>query len=351
MRYRHFFLFLSLVLSLRGERKPLGPGYSYILTERMSFFEEISQTLAQDSSTNLAEIKQGIFQDAKTIIGKKITLRTSDQIQESQAINLVSFDPNFTSAEVVCRYKDCPEKNPDLTTKERFGTGKRDLYLCPKHHGEVTSKLTLMCQKNKEPVDVSRSIYRSGDLSWYTDFIPVLEKLYHEAVKGSPLQEAYLHARNAFLITNALLNPDQDNLRLIVPLVLEILQAISKTSQLNPVACANLVCLLRDAIKEILSAFGVTYSWVESWVESQTSPLNPGAQIGTGVGGILGLIGGIFGGPAAAAVGSLAVAAFGGLIGNGVYNLVAEQHSSSKQCFRFEANASGDLGMLMLNAP
>ena len=317
----------------------------------MSFFEEISQTLAQDSSTNLAEIKQGIFQDAKTIIGKKITLRTSDQIQESQAINLVSFDPNFRSAEVVCRYKDCSEKNPDLKTKERFGTGKRDLYLCPKHHGEVTSKITQMCQKNKEPVDVSRSIYRSGDLSWYIDFIPVLEKLYHEAVKGSPLQEAYLHARNAFLITNALLNPDQDNLRIIVPLVLEILQAISKTSQLNPVASANLVCLLRDAIKEILSAFGVTYSWVESWVESQTSPLNPGAQIGTGAGGILGLIGGIFGGPAAAAVGSLAVAAFGGLIGNGVYNLVAEQHSSSKQCFRFEANASGDLGMLMLNAP
>ena len=313
----------------------------------MSFFEEISQTLAQDSSTNLAEIKPGIFQDAKTIIGKKITLRTSDQIQESQAINLVSFDPNFTSAEVVCRYKDCPEKNPDLTTKERFGTGKRDLYLCPKHHGEVTSKITQMCQKNKEPVDVSKSIYLSGDLSWYTDFIPVLEKLYHLAVKGSPLQEAYLHARNAFLITNALLNPDQDNLRLTVPLVLEILQAISKTSQLNPVACANLVCLLRDVIKEILSAFGVIYSWAES----QTPLFGPGTKIGIGVGGIFGLVGGIFGGPAAAAVGYCAGAASGGLIGSGVYNLVAEQHSSSQQCFRFEANASGDLGMLMLNAP
>lgn len=295
--------------------------------------------------SNLAEVRKGRFQHTKAILGKKLSLRTSHELQNGLAINLVSFDPNFKIREVICRSKGCSKKNPDPAVEERFGFGKRDLYLCLQHRDKLKDSLKEMCQKQE--VDSLTPRYGSEDLSGYTSLIPLLEKIYCEAVKGRILkgtpkiaQEAILNVRNFLLITNAVLNPDPDNEVVVLPPVLQILQEIIE----NREATENLVYLLREVTEVILFSFGVMYNWVRLGIS------NPGGKIGAGIGGLVGMVGGgWFGGPFGAAGAGVGGATFGGMIGSGIYDLFAATppNRGHEHGIMFHGNPEGDLNMVI----
>ena len=108
-----------------------------------------------------------------------------------------------------------------------------------------------------------------------------------------------------------MLNPDEGNLGIAQPPVVQILRLILE----NPVPIQllgfGLIYILRQVIEMILIAFGIIYTWVSLALG------NPGAQIGAGVGGCIGAVAFVLGpwsGAASVAVGGT----LGGLIGNGI---------------------------------
>ena len=263
-----------------------------------------------------------------------MTLRKAGHQRAHEEIVLLQFDPNFTSTEVVCRHPSCNSRN-----LEAAKSGKRDLYLCPHHQQKLKDAISDTLAKRNIQIPTTKENPEPRQFDGYTSLIGVLEGAYHDAEKfqtpqkKSPMvEEAILNVRNFLIITNAVLNPDGHNLRIVLPPVFTFLLNLLQNSSNVQLLVNTLPNALRDVIEMILFDFGVIYSWVSISLNS------PGAWIGAGVGGY---IGGAVAGLADLGAGFV----LGGLIGSGIYDLmVPNQRGQEMERFRRYWAAAGGAG-------
>jgi len=131
-----------------------------------------------------------------------------------------------------------------------------------------------------------------------------------------------LNVRNFLIIVSTLLNPDNGNLGIALPPVLNIFRRMLQNPGSTNQLLQGLLSFLRGVVCMILFAFGVIYTWV--------SLLNPGAKIGAGVGGCIGAVG-IAGGPAIGIATTAVGGLLGGLIGSGIYMYIKERTDQQNQ--------------------
>lgn len=290
------------------------------------------------------KVTQTTFQDAKKLFGTsfdtKVTLRKAGHLGAYEEIVLLQFDPNFMSTDVFCRHPSCNMKNP-----EEVKSGKRDLYLCPHHQQMLKSSIYDTLAKNDVKIPTNEEKPEPGRFVGYTSLIGLLEGAYHDAKKFQTLkerslliQEAILNVRNFLIITSTVLNPNLANLEAVLPPIYHILRLLLQNPNSVTALGVNLVHVLREVIEMILFAFGVVSTWVSLALQS------PGAQIGAGVGGCIGA-GGFFFGPWGGAAGIATGGVLGGLIGNGIYTLVAgDPRQQQIERFRRDWVAAGGAG-------
>ena len=288
--------------------------------------------------TRAPEVSKSSLRDARELFGdnfkKGVPLRKSDDLEACEEISLLQFDPNFTSSEVICRHPSCSAKNSEAA---KSGT-KRDLFLCRIHQEFLRDSISDLLAKKETKLSTRAKKPKHGHYAGYTSLISLLEVAYHDAkkfqtLKGKSLliQEAILNVRNFLIITNCLLNPDDENLETALEPVFQILHRIFEDSKdandvIKPIVFLNNI--LRKVIERILFSFGVNYHWVA------IHPGNPGSQIGCGVGIILGA-GAFFLGPWSGAAGMTIGGTTGGLIGNGIHSLITGgQRNRELQQFR-----------------
>jgi len=289
------------------------------------------------------KVNKSQFRDARKLFGvnfeNKVTLRNPGHLGAYEEIVLLQFDPNFMSTKVVCRHPSCDNINPTAAK-----SGKRDLYLCP-HHQQVLRNSISDALANKS-VEISTSAEKPepGHFGGYTSLISLLEGAYHDAKKFQTLQgksltvqEAILNVRNFLIITSTVLNPDEDNLGIALPPVVQIFRLILENPATVELLGTSLIYILQEVIEMILFAFGVIYTWVSLALRS------PGAQIGAGVGGCIGAIAFVLG-PWSGATGVAVGGTLGGLIGNGIYNLRGEQRQREIDRFRVHWRNAGGAG-------
>ena len=288
--------------------------------------------------TRAPEVSKSSLCDARELFGdnfkKGVPLRKSDDLEACEEISLLQFDPNFTSSEVICRHPSCSAKNSEAA---KSGT-KRDLFLCRIHQEFLRDSISDLLAKKETKLSTRAKKPKHGHYAGYTSLISLLEVAYHDAkkfqtLKGKSLliQEAILNVRNFLIITNCLLNPDDENLETALEPVFQILHRIFENSEdVNDVikSIVFLINILRKVIESILFSFGVIYHWVA------IHPGNPGSRIGCGVGIILGA-GAFFLGPWSGAAGMTIGGTTGGLIGNGIHSLITGgQRNRELQQFR-----------------
>ena len=286
---------------------------------------------------------------------KEIHLRTSEQMKQGSDIELPQFDPNFFSLyQIHCRFPRCPEtkaRNSNHSSK----TNKEDLYLCPNHRKEMVDEVTKKCAE--KGIAVNFKDHKIEDFNDYTSLIGLCEKAFQgfkEKASQVPsssevngfLAEIFLNVRNFFIISNAVLNPDPENLSCILPPVYEILQSLpKKRDDLNFVR--DLAQLLEEIMKIILPCFNVVYDWVVLSLQR-----NPGAQIGAGMGGAAGaILAGAAFGPALPMIALAAGIGFvsGGLLGGGIFNLKIDNHDQQHNIYKFPGNRDGSLSLQLLH--
>ena len=292
-------------------------------------------------------VRKTKFTEAKKLFGteldNKVTLRKVGHQGAHEEIALLQFDPNFTSAEVVCRHPSCNSRN-----LEAAKSGKRDLYLCPHHQEKLKDDISDALAKKNIQIATTQENPDSRQFDGYILLIGVLEGAYHDEKKFQDLErrspmveEAILNVRNFLIITNAVLNPDDDNLQTVLHPVVEILRLLLENRDSVSPLVHTLLYALRDVIEMILFSFGVIYSWVSMSLQS------PGLRIGAGLGGTIGGILGSFLGPWTGVFGLGAGAALGGLMGGGIYDLmVGDQRAQGTERFvrHWEAGAAGANG-------
>ena len=315
-----------------------------------------------------------VFHDASKLFGtnfdEKVTLREDGSLEAWKHIILHHFDPNFQSTDVYCRQPSCGNRNPEAAKE-----GKRDLYLCPLHRKNLITSIANALATRKIDIPKITKVPEEEQFTGYTSFIGLLERAYHNSKifgrfagkESTPMiEEAILNVRNVLIVTSTVLNPDENNLALILPYLYQIFQHILNSRHECISIVADLVSLLREVIETILSAFRVDYRWVS--VDSVSVALaKPGWQIGAGLGGTIGLVAGSLFGPVGVAFGGMAAGLFlGGLTGNGVEQVVRESRQQAtdrspvawhgdrrvqpywRPCF--EGNASGGLHLHLLPA-
>ena len=279
------------------------------------------------------KVSKSKFRDARKLFGvncdNKVTLRNPGHLGAYEEIVLLQFDPNFTSTKVVCRHPSCNNTNPAAAK-----SGNRDLYLCPHHQQVLRNSISEALAKKGVEIPTSAGKPEPGHFAGYTSLISLLEGAYHDAKKFHTLQgkslavqEAILNVRNFFIITSTVLNPDEDNLGIALPPVVQIFRLILENPATVELLGAGLIYVLQEVIEMMLFAFGVIYTWVSLALRS------PGAQIGAGVGGCIGAMA-FFLGPWSGAAGVAVGGTLGGLIGNGIYNLRGEQRRQEIDRFR-----------------
>ncbi|XP_044163440.1 uncharacterized protein LOC114967272 [Acropora millepora] len=304
------------------------------------------------------------FQDASKLFGtnfdKKVTLRDAGHLGANEDIILYHFDPNFASTDVYCRHPSCGNKNPKAAKE-----GKRDLYLCPLHRKNLITAIENALARKKINNPKNTEVPEEEQFTGYTSLIGLLERtLCHNSNKfgrfkeeSTPMiKEAILNVRNVLIITNTVLNPDLNNLALIIPYVYKILELIVNNHDKCISIVAGLVSSLKEVIEIILSGFGVMYRWVS------VAPTWPGRQIRAVLGGAIGLAAGLFFGPVGAAFGGMAAGFLGGLTGNGEEQDVRESRqqvtagrhgdrtAQTYRVFFFEGDVSGRLYLRLLPA-
>jgi len=287
------------------------------------------------------KVSKSKFLDARKLFGvnfeNKVTLRNPGHLGAYEEIVLLQFDPNFMSTKVVCRHPSCNNINP-----AEVKSGKRDLYLCPHHQQVLRNSISDALAKKSVEISTSAEKPEPGHFAGYTSLISLLEGAYHDAKKFQTLQgksmtvqEAILNVRNFLMITSTVLNPDEDNLGIALPPVVQIFRLILENPATVELLGAGLIYVLQEVIEMILFAFGVIYTWVSLTLRT------PGAQIGAGVGGCIGAIAFVLG-PWSGAAGVAVGGTLGGLIGNGIYNLREEQRRQEIDQFReYWRNAGG----------
>ena len=267
------------------------------------------------------KVSKSKFRDARKLFGvncdNKVTLRNPGHLGAYEEIVLLQFDPNFMSTKVVCRHPSCNNINPAAAK-----SGKRDLYLCPCHQQVLRNSISDALAKKSVEISTSAEKPEPGHFVGYTSLISLLEGAYHDAKKfntlqGKPLavQEAILNVRNFLIITSTVLNPDEDNLGIALPPVIEILKLILENPATFERLATTLIKLLQEVIEMILFAFGVDYTWVSLALRS------PVAKIVAVVGGLaIGLMS-PWSWPGSVVLG----VAFAGLSGNVIDNMRGEQ--------------------------
>ena len=274
--------------------------------------------------STLPSVIKGDFQDAEKLfkpgkngqIKAEVILRRKSTWQKrkpvADEIVLPQFDPNLKSNAVVCRYPTCKNKNADAP--KRGTCVKRDLYLCQTHRERLKSRI---CEAMaEEGIEFHQDEFASepGRFEGYTSLISLFDGASRKS-RDKIVREAALNTRNFLIITSTLLNPDDENLSVALPAVVDVTGRIVRETIGDRTRVENLLSLLRGIVDIILFAFGVLYTWIV--------PSNIGGKIGAGIGGIIGL-GGLAFGPGGGAVGVTVGAVCGGLIGSGVYDLNRE---------------------------
>ena len=289
------------------------------------------------------KVSKSKFRDATKLFGvnfeNKVTLRNPGHLGAYEEIVLLQFDPNFMSTNVVCRHPSCNSMNPAAAK-----SGKRDLYLCPHHQQVLRNSISDALAKKSVEISTSQEKPEAGHFAGYTSLIRLLEGAYHDAKKFQTLkrkslsvQEAILNVRNFLIITGTVLNPDEDNLGIALPPVVQIFRLILENPATVELLGTGLIYILQEVIEMILFAFGVIYTWVSLALRS------PGAQIGAGVGGCIGAIAFVLG-PWSGAAGVAVGGTLGGLIGNGIYSLRGEQRRQEIDRFRVHWRNAGGAG-------
>ena len=323
--------------------------------ESYSAGESLSPTVREWQSSLLKHLKnvssppnviKTIFKEETrqlfgTKLDNKVTLRKAGHQGAHEKIVLLQFDPNFTSTEVVCRHPSCNSRY-----LEAAKSGKRDLYLCPPHQQKLKDEISDTLAKKNIQIATMQENPEPSQFDGYTSLIGVLEEAYHDAKKEkisqkkSPMvEEVILNVRNFLIITNAVLNPDDDNLGIVLTPVLNILLLLLEYSPDVSSLVDTLLYALRDVIEVILFTFGVIYSWVSLSLQS------PGLRIGAGLGGTIGVILGSFLGPWNGVFGLGAGAVLGGLMGSGIYDLaVGDQRRQDTERFGRHWVAAGGAG-------
>ena len=195
-----------------------------------------------------------VFHDASKLFGtnfdEKVTLREDGDLEACKVIILPHFDPNFQSTDVYCREPSCGNRNPEAAKE-----GKRDLYLCPLHRKNLIISIENALAMKKINIPKNTEVPEEEQFTGYTWLIGLLERAYHDSKKfgrfaeeSTPMiEEAILNVRNVLIITSTVLNPDENNLALILPYVLKILEHIVNNRDKCVTIVADLVsslCLL-----------------------------------------------------------------------------------------------------------
>ena len=256
---------------------------------------------------------------------KAINLRTAEQTQNGSGVNLRQFNPSFLikePSEIHCRIPGC-----SVTTRRRKPTRsseniKQDLFLCDTHRAKLTNLVSKRCAQ--EDVIVNLASFKHEDFNGYTSLIGELEKAFmylkkktYLSATDSLLAEVYLNTRNFLFITNALLNPDEDNTTTVLAPCMTMFQRFLSCLK-DTEFLQSIVTALREVMNMILLFFGVIYSWIFL--------ANPGGRVGGGVGLLLAFVGAVayafpLAGIAATAVVGLIA---GNLIGSGGYDWYRE---------------------------
>ena len=292
-----------------------------------------------------------VFQDAKKLFGtnfdKKVTLREAEHLEACKGIILNHFDPHFQSTDVYCRHPSCRNINPEAGKR-----GKRDLYLCRRHRGNLVTSIEDALARTNIPK--STEVPKEEQFTGYTSFIGLLEGAYHSSKKCGILQkgeltpmieEAILNVRNVLIITSTVLHSDENNLALLLPYVVQILKLILDKPGSARFLVDHLVLSLQKVIEMILSAFGVMYRWVS---RARPRPTESGlgkhiGYVGAVLGGFTGAVLGTPFGPWAAVSGGVVGSSIGQGVGQLFGGLGQQAIDRLPVVYIFEGNISGGL--------
>ena len=307
------------------------------------------------SSAIPAVTKQDLNKDIQKLLKtphSKLTLREAMKFegtkeQRPEDIALLQFDPNFMSEDVICRHPLCKKKNKRAPSLDKGA--KRDLYLCPHHRGELKSLICQAIEEKKLPQTFSKDEFNpdSSRFEGYTSLISLLEAAYQEGrkkpntksthMRSQIVEEATLNVRNFLIITHTLLNPEDDNLAIALPPVVQLYKLLLNCPENSRELLKTLISLLKEVVDIILFSFGTLYTWI--------SMANPGTHIGVGVGGIAGAVCFVMG-PAAGAAGVAVGGALGGFLGKGIYDwgtTRSEQKRIAKARENWMTTGEGDI--------
>ena len=301
---------------------------------------------------------------------KGIQLRTAEDTKSENGVKLRRFNPSFflkDSSTIHCRIPGCSTTVQRLKPANSGENIKQDLFLCSSHREMLISEITKRCAEE----NVFVPSFGQEDFIGYTSLIGKLEKAFTHFQKqasspsdtNSLLAEVFLNTRNFLIITNALLNPDEDNIKTTMPSCMTMLNNVLSSTK-NQSLLQKMIVLMRNVQNTILFYFSIFYAWVEL--------TSPGTRLGGGVGLALGFFGCALGGFASGviAAGSVVGLIAGSLIGSGGYDMrsdpaevKARQEAMQRylqflsqtfgaapqkaQCFHMSANADGDLTVIV----
>jgi hypothetical protein len=313
------------LLTLKAIKRGENMGISEFILDIGEKIEEVSGAKLNFSQQATVPEEKWIPETQEKMLLKSVHLRTEKQTQNLEVVKLKKFDPCWLKAnsEISCRVHGCLKTTSRLSTKRRT---KQDLFLCEAHRENLTNFILQWCAR--ENVYVT-SFQNSNDCEGYTSLIGALEKAFMHlkskrltTTTDALLAEVFLNTRNFLIITNALLNPDEDNTPTAVGPYLTILLRLLG----DPLRLGNLLKLLEGVMNLVLHFFGIIYQWVHVPLE------NPGAKIGFGLGISFGfLLAQVLGFPFwSECVCCLLFAFAGSLIGSGVYDWNREPRSLEK---------------------
>jgi hypothetical protein len=296
-----------------------------IIDAKLNFLQEC--TVPKDEQMSESEM---------TILMSKgtIYLRTAEQTQNMDTVKFKLFDTSFPYD----KYRSIPSYVVGLsetalkpTCSSEENKTERILFRCKIYRELLMPFVLARCAQECVIVDVAS--FTIDDFNGYTNLIGVLEKAFMHinsyligSTTNSLLAEVFLNTRNFLIITNSLLNPNEDNIATIVgpylKMFLRFLDVYSKDPELLP----NVLVALQVVMNMVLLFFGVIYTWV--FLASPDGRLE---------GGIIGLSLALAGGvvhdlcPVKLLATSLVGLISGNLIGGGGYDSYREQRYMQMQ--------------------
>jgi hypothetical protein len=329
--------------------------------ERTSGAKRLCQAIVKEEWITESEMK--VMQE-----NKRIQLRTAEETKGMKVVQLKRFNPSYLYAEshlIPCCMPGCTEKTKNLIhsrdknqNKIKQNKIKQDLFLCKTHLKTLKDRVSKRCAQ--EHVKLDDASFKNDYFNGYTRLIGELEKAFvylnSKWFKSfhSLLAEVFLNSRNFLIITNALLNPDEDNRGIALGPFLTMLWNCLQAFRENPNEIIARVIALRDITNIVLPAFGVIYNWV--------SLANPGAELGGGIGLVFGYaLGNAYGSSLEIIITTTMVGFLGGhMIGSGVFNLnrqsmmQMQQHRQIREQiidrygYYAPANSDGDIDLYAL---